>query len=125
MDCSCIYVPLDEDNCVVDLMSKKRKARKEHTCNECGNKINKKDYYWIDKYIYEYEITNHKTCLTCLNIRENLFCHGYIYGSLFFYLRKYIQEVGVEDVCLGKSILELTPKAKEKVLKIMNEISSS
>jgi len=98
---SCICVEPDD---VVQLVSRKRRrARKEHRCGECGQTIAPGDVYDVDATVYEGEFTAYKTCLTCVRIRESLFKCGWYYGQLWADIHEtfcdYNEEGELECVC--------------------------
>lgn len=118
MECACVYV--DNDEYSVPLAAKKRKARKQHKCIECRKIIEPKEIYMYEKNVYDGEISECKTCLDCLSAREVFFCEGYYYGEIWNLLWDHLTDGGIDD-CFGKNVLKLTEKAKEKVLKLMDE----
>ena len=122
MECACIYV--DIDGSVTLLSEKEVKARKEHKCAECREVIPAMAHYWREVYVYDGDLTDHKTCSVCKSIRDVFFCDGWAYGGIREGLEEHLRDTGVEDICFGKDILELTPDAKEVVLKIMDELTT-
>jgi hypothetical protein len=63
-----------------------RKARKEHTCCECGSKINPGDNYYFYSGKWEDNISSYKTCNDCQELaKEALECYGLgeMYDSLW------------------------------------------
>ena len=48
----------------------KRKARKEHKCNECWRMIRKGDTYTHHSALFDGNISTHKTCARCDKIAE-------------------------------------------------------
>ncbi len=120
MDCACIYV--DVDDYVTSLHEKTTKARKSHKCDECGKRIRKHSYYLNEAYIFESSFMVHKTCSICKSIRDVFFCSGFYYGMLWELLGNHLADIGIDDACFGKDILDLTPAAKNKLLLFMDEI---
>ncbi len=117
------FIMGDVDDPVTLLSEKEVKARKEHKCYECGEVIPVMAHYWREVYVFEGEITSHKTCLVCKSIRDVFFCDGWAYHGIREALEDHLRDTGVEDVCFGKDILELTPEAKETVLALMDELT--
>lgn len=75
-------------------------ARKEHKCYECGDPIKKGQKYEYVNGKWDGEWTVFKTCITCVNIREDLFACGYNHGSLWEDLRNAFRDTipyGEED----------------------------
>jgi hypothetical protein len=66
------------ENC----LEKIRKARKKHTCCECGGSIKLGDKYEDVKGFYLHRLATYKTCVLCKEIRECFFC-SWIYTSLY------------------------------------------
>ena len=63
----------------VDVM---RKARREHTCGECGRTIKRGETYEHFRGLYDGCWDTHKTCLGCKRLRDRLCPHGWQYGCL-------------------------------------------
>ena len=121
MDCSCVYV--DIDNGPEAFRSINRKACKEHKCCECGRVILKGETYRYESGIWEGEASSYKTCKDCLSIRNAFFCNGYNYGFMLEDLREYLDEV--EGAVKSQYIEDLTPGAKDIVFALMDEIFST
>ena len=78
---SCICVDIDE---VCRLLARsKPRARKVHRCGECRHDIQPGDVYGRDVTVFEGDIATHRTCLTCLRIRNSLFDCGWTYGKIW------------------------------------------
>lgn len=77
-DCSADVFDDGPSCCVV----KVRKARKSHTCEECGDTIKPGQCYEYSSGIWDGEPNDHKTCLTCVAIRDRYCPGGYYYGEL-------------------------------------------
>jgi len=117
-NCDCILVwHLDENEFNKHSI---RRARKEHKCEECGKAIHPDDQYeyWAAKS--EGQFWTAKTCLDCKSIRDAFYCEGWIFGKVLEKLREYLQEVNgkVSDSCL----LSLTPKARDRVCDMIQEV---
>jgi hypothetical protein len=76
---SCITVDHDEEYVLSN--ETLRRARKEHECGECRDKIKPGDLYENHKGLYDGAWDEHKTCARCLNIREDYF-HGWFWGMM-------------------------------------------
>ena len=63
------------------LSNKKVKARKEHTCNYCGGKINKGEIYEISSLKYEGTIYPWKNHLKCDKLTSDLTMFDDLYGE--------------------------------------------
>ena len=117
-DCSCIYV--DSDNRPEFYSERRPFARKEHTCYECGRKIEIGEKYenvagkWGDGF------SNYKTCIDCLSIRDQFFCQGFFYGELCNDLWEHISEMAGQ--ISADCILELTPGARDRVLDMIDRL---
>lgn len=82
-----------------------RRSRKEHRCGECLKPIRKGDTYQYEFFRYEGEVTTHRTCSACKEIRDLLFCHGYSFGGLWESIREYLgcaDDSSVLDCALAK-----------------------
>jgi len=71
-----------DDERVLVLSEKYRKARKMHKCDECGRTIERKESYHYETFIHEGVISTHKTCAHCMVVRNwlNAECSGFIYA---------------------------------------------
>ena len=98
--------------------AKNRKARKEHTCCECGETIPKGALYRYESGIWEGEPQDYKTCLDCISVRDAFFC-GSVFGSVWEDMRDMVYDY--KEVSSEK-INSLTPKAREKVIALVDEI---
>lgn len=58
------------------------KARKEHVCVECGETIKLGQRYEYASGLWDGFWDHHKTCKTCVNIRNDVCCGSFIYGEL-------------------------------------------
>jgi len=115
--CSCIYV---EDYDEPEFYSAtERKARKEHSCCECGRTIEPKEKYehvsgkWDD-------IQTYKTCLDCVSVRKSFFCEGYYHLNIWESVGEHLLEIDGE--LSSECLLSLTPRAREKVCDIIEEV---
>lgn len=59
-----------------------RKARRKHWCCECTEEIKVGERHEYATGIWDGNWDSHRTCATCVAIRERYCPHGYIYGGL-------------------------------------------
>ena len=115
--CACVWVNVD---CFSDVFSERHPvARKNHWCCECGGVIQKGEKYEHHSGQWDGEWQVFKTCLDCADIKDRLFCEGYIYTTVVDDLINHIQDVqgDISEECL----LSLRPKAREMVLGLIDE----
>jgi hypothetical protein len=67
-------------------------ARKEYKCGECDDVIKKGDVYEYVKGLWEGYWETHRTCKTCVAIRDDLFHCGFAYGTLWEELREHFED---------------------------------
>ncbi len=61
-----------------------RRAKKTHRCGECREDILKGDRYEIVTGRWDGTIDTHKTCLSCMEIRDHFACgSGFYFGRLW------------------------------------------
>jgi len=80
MGCACVCGLFDSAADVCE--AKMVKARKEHTCCECGEKIQPGEKYECTRGLWEGSWDYFKTCYPCVCIRNELCCHGWEFGEL-------------------------------------------
>jgi len=112
MDCACVYVDTDCDGPTVHT-AEKRKARKPHKCTECRRVISHGETYLHEKGLWEGRWETYKTCAECLEIRNEFFCDGWLYGEVMTDFREYVSS-GYGDVSESK-IADLSPSARTVV----------
>lgn len=107
--CSCIWV--DPGDLVEMISSTSPTARKEHECGECRGVIKPGEDYERVFYRFEKEVSVHKTCEVCVEIREHFFCKGYCYGMIYENLNEHIWNLcgKIGSECL----LGLSPRARD------------
>jgi len=74
------------DDFVEMLRSTDPTARKEHRCAECGRTIGVGEQYRNEVYVFDGEMSTHKTCRHCLLIARPWLlhnCDGFIYGAVY------------------------------------------
>jgi len=122
MNCSCVYVDFTSE-CSIPLYRKTEEliAASDICCCECKDIIKKGETYrkehigWGGRWNESIYIT----CMDCVSIRDIFFCDGWYYKMMFEYLREHIRELNgeISEDC----IVALTPKAQEKVCKIIED----
>ena len=63
-------------------IAKTRKAKKEHTCCECGSIIKPGSNYEHVSGKWDGSVDIYKTCLLCVRIRNDLFSPTWVHGCL-------------------------------------------
>ena len=80
MDCYC-----DGERASV-YVAKKKKARKQHKCNECNRVISVGEIYERVFGVWDGSVDNYKTCQRCLNLRDyaydNFPCICWSHGNM-------------------------------------------
>ena len=61
----------------------KRRARKNHKCDECDVVIHAAEIYEDVVMLCDGEWTQHKTCPACLEVRNAIFCNSWLYGAVW------------------------------------------
>lgn len=69
-------------------------ARKAHKCRECGRAIESGEKYHVERFVFDGELTTHKTCAHCMVARCWLHdeCGGYVFGGVEEDLREHAQD---------------------------------
>ena len=117
--CSCVYVDVDVGS--DDFFSAiKRTARKQHQCSECGDTIHSKDKYEYISGKWDGSFSKHKTCLPCLEVREEFFCNGSYLGELWQSLQEHLWENLSAEIFT--CIAALSPPARNKVCDLIEKI---
>jgi hypothetical protein len=84
-----MYCDISNDfECANVIWHSLRKARKEHVCIECREKIQVGEKYHNIDLVYEGSFEHYKICHLCYLISKDLFCHNNPLG----YLREFIKE---------------------------------
>ena len=118
MKCSCICV--DSSDGPEAFKSVDPVAHKEHTCCECKRTILIGEKYRKESGIWEGRPNRYKTCPDCLSVRNEFFCEGYMYQEMWEYVEEYLREAN--GMFSTDCIMALTPPARDKVFKILDEI---
>jgi hypothetical protein len=99
-DCACILV--DSYDSPAFYNAQRRKARKDHICDECGCTITPGNVYENATGKWDGCLDTFKCCSDCLSIRDSFFCDGYLHGGLWEYLSVHISDMnGVSGVMRG------------------------
>jgi len=77
---SCICARMDDVNKLSETIL--RTARKEHICCECLGTIEPGNQYEYDSNLFDGKWSHHKTCMSCVRIRNSLFRCGFYYGEM-------------------------------------------
>jgi hypothetical protein len=100
------------------------KAGKDHICSECNAEIKKgSGYFYHTVFMYK-DIQNFKVCLDCQSVIWQFFSGGWMFSTIWDTLSDYLYYNWSEDLpssCISK----LTPKARDKVCDIIQEIHES
>lgn len=117
MECS-MQIDCDLDEPCEIIKQVKISARLPHVCQECGRSILVGEIY--ERYVgkSDGEIFTHKTCLTCLSVRD-VFSQNFWFGGLWEELENELNETNgqVPEACLR----ELTKEARKKVCERIEE----
>ena len=95
MNCEIDNAWEDRVDCSTEIV---RRARKAHKCNECGATIGPKEMYEYSTYLFDGRWREHKTCLTCKEIRDRLFC-SWNYGAVWEGVWDHLMDLGDAPLC--------------------------
>ena len=109
MECQIDISDAIEEYCSV-LSRKNVKAAKEYNCYECHDVIAVGQLYERISYAYDGKISAHKTCLTCVEIRNSLFCNGYRFEGVWEDISESDYKPGFGD------LIFLSPEAQKKLI---------
>lgn len=102
-DCACLYGGWDDYDGSGFQSSTTRTARKPHACKECRRPIRPGERYEHFSTKYEDRIFTIKTCATCAEIREALYCDGYVFGRMWEDIREqFFEQGGLNIACVDK-----------------------
>lgn len=88
------------------------KARKEHYCGECAEVIAVGSVYEYVTGIWDGSAGTHKTCLSCVEIRNHFACNGWTFGELW----RDLEANFFPDMRAGGPCMEgLSPAAKGRL----------
>jgi len=115
--CSCISIETDGYPSFINF--KIKVAKKLHKCGECHKEIKIGEKYEYVVGTWDGYFSTHKTCHTCLEIRNTFICGGFCFGEILEYLEEHIKdEKGhISEDCLA----ELTPKTREIICEIIEK----
>ena len=82
-DCPCFFASIDGCDELEACSETWRKARKAHTCCECGGAIAPGDLYQDTTGIWGGRPSRYRTCKGCVEVRLAFNCGGWIYGELW------------------------------------------
>lgn len=105
------------DGMASQYISKRVKARKERTCNECRRKIPEGEEYENMTGRWGDEKERHHTCRLCLEIRGEFF-DSWIYGRIWEDMRNECQE---EEIGIGQ-LDKLSPETVELLESMMEDV---
>lgn len=99
-DCACLY-GYDGDSATF-FVQRWVTARKEHRCCECHRVIPKGAQY--ERIVGKWEtLDTYKTCIACQDIRQSLYCDGWVYLMLWEDVTEQIfKETGLTIGCIDK-----------------------
>lgn len=119
MECACDFEVDMYDGELCDFHHAKMvKAAVDQKCNECGSLIKQDLHYEIIRGRFEGEWFTHKTCPTCLELREKLFSGGFYYGMIEEHIRENLWEIGgISETCIA----ELSPPARSALCDLIEE----
>ncbi len=114
-DCTCIMPDPEGDRARCHHAAQVR-ARKAHRCSECGAPIAAGERHEKVSAIWDGRIgwETIRTCLPCADIRDTLFCDGWIHGQIWDDLRG-AEVVSAERAPSACILRELTPAGAEKL----------
>lgn len=120
MNCGCVYTEHEGESASVH-REEIRRARTPHACVECGRQIAPGERYEHSTGCWDGRWTSCSTCTDCMSVRSALFCGAWVYGCVWDDLYEHMV-----DVCwggrAGPSLSSLTPRAREAVCEIIEEI---
>lgn len=85
MQCDCSYDNADQPEAYTQNTVR---ARKKHTCNECGSIIQPGELYERFTGIWNGIPATFKTCIPCVNMRDDLCPGGFMFGELGYQIQK-------------------------------------
>lgn len=112
MSITCCPLSSDDGNAATVHCTKRRRAAKEHSCSECRETIAKGATYEHVTGCWDGSWSTHRTCLSCVEIRNHFQCDGWIYEQLWSDL----EENFFPDMKAGGPCMEgLSPEAKARL----------
>ena len=111
MDCSCVAYGQGEGCGPECMFTTIRRARKEHKCVECHEKIHKGEKYEYISGIWDGEPHSYKTCLPCSEIRDTL-VEDFLFRELYLALG---ESFGFDEILPSRCMAKLTKPARDKL----------
>lgn len=97
---SCCCVDYDAEPAKLFSLVNVRRARKPHTCCECGRTIPKGAPYRRERGLWDDRWETYATCRLCASVRNDRMSCGYVYGRLWEDLRDCLwSPCACEDEC--------------------------
>ncbi len=118
-NCDCIYLEPTDYEIAECFFESSPIAKKPHKCCECGRIIEPGEKYIRESGKWTGEFSVYKTCIDCFSVREEMFCEGYLYTTLWENVCEYLRDVDYE--ISEKCLLTLTPRARNMILDIIEE----
>jgi hypothetical protein len=121
----CPLSGLDDSTAVACSTQRQVKARKEHSCYECGESIKVGDRHEVYSGIFDHSAFRWRTCLSCVEIRDHFACNGFSAGQLWDDLESnFFPDMKAGGPCMAG----LSPEAKARLfdrrLRWLEETSS-
>lgn len=122
MTCTC-QIDVDPEVYLQVISEKIVTARIPHKCNECSDIIELGQQYERLAGNDDGHFLVHKTCFDCLSVRNTLFCTWHI-GRIWDDLWDDIYYTDGREA-IANCLSELTPKAREKVCALLEDVWES
>ena len=89
-DCTCIWVSCDDE--WEDGETKRVETLLPQTCCECNSEIppgNTHEFFWGET---DGDRSEYRTCALCVEIRDKLFCDGWLFGQVWDEIDQHIYD---------------------------------
>jgi hypothetical protein len=117
--CGCIIS--EPDWVAYDYEETEQVATVDLLCSECGATIKPKDQYILAKYTDEdEELYSREICIDCHSVIDEFFCDGYTFGQVWEDMWEHT--CGTGGTISSSCLLSLTPKARKKVIGLIDEL---
>jgi hypothetical protein len=83
MSATCCPLSSNDDDPASFYETRKPRARKEHRCGECREVIRPGDLHEYVVGLWDGHFDSHRTCLSCVEIRDHFQCNGWLFGQLW------------------------------------------
>lgn len=111
-DITCCPLSGSEDCGPSVYSTRKPRARKAHTCGECGETIPIGAIHEYVTGLWDGSWDSHRTCLSCVEIRDHFACEGWLFGMLW----EDLEQNFFPDMRAGGPCMEgLSPEAKARL----------